>query len=257
MSDDIPVKITIGAQVMTIAWDRVEKKNALTQAMYAKAADALLQADEDKQVRTVVITGTKECFTAGNDLKDFLENPASGEDSGVGRFLAAISGFKKPLIAAVNGPAVGIGTTMLLHCDLVVAADTTAFAMPFASLGLCPEAASSYLLPLVAGYHRAAELLLLGENFDANFAKECGIVNRIASADDYQSVAQAMAGKLAALPPTSIKTTKAFLKDGHQAVMREQMAKEGAAFFELVQGPEAVEAMTAFMERRAPDFSKF
>ena len=202
---------------------------------------------------------TYKCIKFGfcNDLGDFLNNPATGEDSGVGRFIASIAQFEKPLIAAVNGAAIGIGTTMLLHCDMVVAADTAAFKLPFVNLGLCPEAASSYLLPKLIGYQRAAELLMLGESFDAAHARDCGMVNRIASADDYLRVATEMAEKVAALPPTSIRMTKAFLKEGHEALIRERIESEGEAFHQLVKGPEALEAMTAFMERRAPDFSKF
>jgi enoyl-CoA hydratase/carnithine racemase len=251
------VVVTLAKQVMTIAWHRPDKKNALTQAMYSHAAEALVEAGQDSQVRAVIITGTQACFTAGNDLNDFLQNPAIGDDTGVGRFLSAIARFEKPLIGAVNGPVVGVGTTMLLHCDLVVAADTAVFKLPFASLGLCPEAGSSYLLPLLMGYHRAAELLLLGEAFDAEHAKDCGIVNRIASADDYLDVATEMAEKLAALPPSSIRTTKAFLKQGNQAVVEERMVSEADQFAQLLKGPEAIEAMTAFIERRDADFSQF
>ncbi|MEH6605178.1 MAG: enoyl-CoA hydratase-related protein, partial [Pseudomonadales bacterium] len=159
MNEQIRVNVTIDDQVMTIAWDRPDKKNALTQAMYGAAADALLDAENNSNVRVVIITGSHDCFTAGNDLNDFLNNPAIGDGAPVTRFLTAIASFKKPIIAAVNGPAVGVGTTMLLHCDMVVAADTSVFSMPFSKLGVCPEAASSYLLPLMAGYHRAAELL--------------------------------------------------------------------------------------------------
>ncbi|ARN75213.1 enoyl-CoA hydratase [Oceanicoccus sagamiensis] len=257
MTDQIPVTISTENQVMTIAWNRPEKKNALTQLMYATAADAIKAAAEDDAVRAVLITGTQECFTAGNDLGDFLNNPASGEEAPVSQFLLAISTLEKPIVAAVNGPAVGIGTTMLLHCDMVVAADTTVFCMPFSNLGLCPEAASSFLLPRLAGHQRAAELLLLGENFDAQQAKECGIINYIAAADSYLALANDLVNKLASKPPTSIRMTKQFLKQGQDALVQERMRTEGEAFAQLLRGPEAREAMTAFMERREPDFSKF
>lgn len=242
---------------MTIAWNRPEKKNALTQLMYEAAAEALEKAASDSAIRVVVITGTPDYFTSGNDLNDFLANPATGADSPVARFLANIALFEKPLVAAVNGAAIGVGTTMLLHCDLVVAADSTTFSMPFVKLGACPEAASSYLLPRVAGYQRAAELLLLGDNFDVQMARECGIVNRVASAQQYQSVAQALAKQLAALPPASLRTSKAFLKSDHRSAIEARMKEEGETFGHLITQPEAVEAMTAFIERRAADFSKF
>ncbi len=257
MTDQNQVTISTDNQVMTIAWNRPDKKNALTQAMYSAAAAALKSASTDNAVRAVLITGTEECFTAGNDLGDFLNNPASGEEAPVSQFLLEISSIEKPVVAAVNGHAVGIGTTMLLHCDLVVAADSTVFSMPFTNLGLCPEAASSYLLPRLAGHQRAAELLLLGEKFDAQQAKECGIINHITGADNYQAMANELVAKLASKPPTSVRMTKKFLKQGQDALVRERMQTEGKAFAELLRGDEAREAMTAFMERREPDFSKF
>ena len=257
MSEDQNVTVTTRDQVMTIAWNRPEKKNALTQAMYGRAADALAEAGEDPAIRVVVLTGTPECFTAGNDLNDFLSNPATGTDSPVARYLANIASFEKPIVAAVNGPVVGVGTTMLLHCDMVVAAENTVFSLPFVKLGVCPEAASSYLLPLLAGYHRAAELLMLGDNFDAATARDCGIVNRILPEAEYQSAAQQMAEKMAKLPPSSLSATKSFLKATVRDAMTARMQEEGETLGKMIAGPEAVEAMTAFMERREPDFSKF
>ena len=244
-------------QVMTIAWNRPEKKNALTQAMYAEVAAALLRAGEDNAIRSVLLTGTADCFTAGNDLADFLSNPATDADSPVVQFLTAISQFSKPIVAAVNGVAVGVGTTMLLHCDLVVAADTTKFSLPFSKLGLCPEGASSYLLPQLMGYQRAAELLLLGDTFDAQTARDCGLVNRIATADDFQAVGRELAERLAAMPPDSIRTSKALLKRSQQTVLADTFAAEFEQFGRMLQGPEAKEAMQAFMERRPADFSQF
>lgn len=257
MSEQNRVVITEQDRIMTIAWNRPDKKNALTQAMYGMAADALAKAGQDKDVRVVVLTGTRDCFTAGNDLNDFLTNPATGMDSPVARYLANLANFEKPIVAGVNGPVIGVGTTMLLHCDMVVAAENSVFSLPFVKLGVCPEAASSYLLPLLAGYHRAAELLMLGENFDAETAKECGIVNRIAPEAEYLALAQAMALKMARLPPSSLQATKSFLKATVRESMLARMQEEGETFGKLITGPEAVEAMTAFMERREADFSKF
>ena len=244
-------------RVMTIAWNRPDKKNALTQDMYKGVTEALRTAAEDNAIRVVVLTGTADCFTAGNDLADFLNNPATGEDSPVVSFLRTISTFEKPIIAAVNGATVGVGTTMLLHCDMVVAADTTVFSLPFAKLGVCPEGGSSYLLPILAGHQRAAELLMLGDNFDAHMAKECGIVNRVASADDYQAVAAELAARLAAMPPSSMRTTKALLKRNNQQILTSTLNAEFEHFSRMLVSPEAKEALSAFMERRAPDFSRF
>lgn len=257
MPNDNYVLISEQNRVMTIAWNRPAKKNALTQAMYAQVAAALTAANADDNVRAVLLTGTADCFTAGNDLADFLNNPATDADSPVVQFLLAISQFSKPIVAAVNGAAVGVGTTMLMHCDLVVAAESTQFSLPFAKLGLCPEGASSYLLPQLAGYQRAAELLLLGEAFDAHTARDCGLVNRVVSADDFQAVGHELAERLAAMPPGSMRTTKALLKRSQQSVLTDTFQAEFKEFGRMLQGPEAKEAMQAFMERRPADFSKF
>lgn len=257
MANDNHVLISENNRVMTIAWNRPEKKNALTQTMYAEVASALLRAGEDDAIRSVLLTGTVDCFTAGNDLADFLNNPATDADSPVVQFLMAISQFSKPIVAAVNGVAVGVGTTMLLHCDLVVAADTTKFSLPFAKLGLCPEGASSYLLPQLAGYQRAAELLLLGDTFDVQTARDCGLVNRITNAENFQAVGRELAERLAVLPPDSIRTSKALLKRSQQSVLTDTFQTEFKEFGRMLEGPEAKEAMSAFMERRPADFSRF
>lgn len=257
MNTESHVLISAENRVLTIAWNRADKKNALTQSMYATAADALQSARQDDTIRVVILTGTRQCFTSGNDLNDFLNNPSTDENTPVARFLTALAGFEKPVIAAVNGPAIGVGTTMLLHCDMAVAADTALFSLPFAKLGLCPEAGSSYLLPMLAGHHRAAELLMLGDIFNAQTARECGIVNRIATEQEYQDLAKALALQLAAMPPNSLRTTKALLKAGHGAAVETAFKAEMASFAEMLSAPEAIEAMTAFMERRAADFSQF
>jgi len=257
MTQSTHVLTAQSGHVMTINWNRPDKKNALTQEMYASASHALQSAANDPSVRVVVIGGTQECFTAGNDLADFLNNPPLGDDTPVARFLRTIATFEKPLIAAVNGVAVGVGTTLLLHCDLVVAADTSVLSMPFVKLGLCPEASSSYLLPLLGGHQRASELLMLGEPFDAHTAKDCGIVNRIAPAEDYQRVALDLAEQLAALPPASVRATKSLLKQSHLTNVDARMREEGEIFGRMLTQPEAIEAMSAFMERRAADFSRF
>ena len=242
--------------VMTLTFNRVDKKNSITSAMYAALADALEQAEQDAAVRVVVFQGHETIFSAGNDIADFLNNPPAGQDSPVFRFLRNIAAFPKPVIAAVAGPAVGIGTTLLFHCDLVYAGDNAAFSMPFVNLGLCPEAASSLLVPQMMGYHRAAEALLMGEPFMAEAAQEVGLVNRVVPPLELNNYAQAQARKLAAKPITSLMETKRLMKQGQAAHIKAQMAEEGASFGRMLREPAAKEAFGAFMEKRKPDFSK-
>lgn len=244
--------------VLTLTFNRLDKKNAITQAMYAALADALKEAAGDDAVRAVVIQGHEQIFTAGNDLQDFLAAPPSADardEAPVFRFLHTLQSFPKPIVAAVCGAAVGIGTTMLLHCDLVYAGDNAAFSLPFVNLGLCPEAGSSYLLPQLLGYQRAAEKLLLGEPFYAEEAAEIGIVNRVLPPGEVNAYAQAQAAKLAAKPSGSIRGTKALMKQGLQEAAT-RMDAEGDHFARMLREPAAREAMTAFMQKRKPDFSK-
>jgi len=244
------------AGVTTITLNRVDKKNSITADMYGAMADALVQAAADAAVRVVVIQGHETVFSAGNDIGDFLNKPPAGNDSPVFRFLRGIAAFPKPLIAAVCGPAVGVGTTMLFHCDLVYAGDNAAFAMPFVNLGLCPEAASSLLVPQMFGYHRAAEALLMGEPFMAEAALEVGLVNRVVPPTEANGIAQAQARKLAAKPISSLIETKRLMKMGQAKLIKQQMDEEGASFARMLGEPAAKEAFGAFMEKRRPDFSK-
>jgi len=244
------------AGVLTLTLNRVDKKNSITSAMYGAMADALAQAEADAATRVVVIQGDATIFSAGNDIGDFLNQPPAGMDSPVFRFLRGIAGFPKPLIAAVCGPAVGIGTTLLFHCDLVYAGDNAAFSMPFVNLGLCPEAASSLLVPQMLGYHRAAEALLMGEPFMAEAALEVGLVNRVLPPTEANNYAQAQARKLAAKPLSSLIETKRLMKKGQSQMVLQQMAEEGASFGRMLREPAAREAFGAFMEKRKPDFSK-
>jgi len=246
----------IDAGVMTITFNRLDKKNSITSDMYAAMADAVAQASADASVRVVVFQGHETIFSAGNDIGDFLNKPPSTKESPVFRFLRGIAGFEKPLLAAVAGPAVGIGTTMLFHCDLVYAGDNAAFSMPFVNLGLCPEAASSLLAPRMFGYHRAAEALLLGEPFFAEAAQEVGLVNRVVPPTEVNGYAQAQARKLAAKPLSSLIETKRLMKGGQQQEVLQKMDEEGQSFGRMLQAPAAKEAFGAFMEKRKPDFSK-
>ena len=253
MSD---ILIHTEAGVMTITLNRVEKKNSINQAMYGAMADALVQATDDTAVRVVVFQGAITIFSAGNDIGDFLNGPSSTQESPVFRFLRGISSFPKPIVAAVCGPAVGIGTTMLFHCDLVYAGDNAAFSMPFVNLGVCPEAASSLLVPQMMGYHRAAEALLLGEPFMAEAALEVGLVNRIVPPTEANNLAQAQARKLAAKPLSSLIETKRLMKKGQAPQIAQQIAEEAVSFGRMMKEPAAREAFMAFMEKRKPDFSR-
>jgi enoyl-CoA hydratase/carnithine racemase len=246
----------IDAGVMTITFNRLDKKNSITSSMYAAMADAVAQAAADPAVRVVVFQGHESIFSAGNDIGDFLNQPPSTQESPVFRFLRGIATFEKPLLAAVAGPAVGIGTTMLFHCDLVYAGDNAAFSMPFVNLGLCPEAASSYLAPRMFGYHRAAEALLMGEPFFAEAAQEVGLVNRVVPPTEVNGYAQAQARKLAAKPLSSLMATKRLMKGGDQQAVLQKMDEEGRDFGRMLREPAAKEAFGAFMEKRKPDFSK-
>ncbi|MEM5434869.1 enoyl-CoA hydratase [Paraburkholderia diazotrophica] len=252
---DILVERT--ADVLTIAFNRPDKKNAITAAMYQTMADALVQAHADASVRAIVIRGSVGIFSAGNDLEDFLNKPAVSEDAPVSQFLRAISTAEKPVVASVAGAAIGVGTTLLLHCDLVYAADTAMFSMPFSQLGLCPEAASSLLLQRVAGYQAAAEKLMLGEAFDAKEAQRMGFVNRVLPAAEVDAFAMKQAQKLAALPASSLRVTKQLMKRATQHELRTQMTDEAVHFAKMLLAPEAKEAFKAFFEKRKPDFRQF
>lgn len=250
------ILIHTDAGITTITLNRVEKKNSFTQAMYAACADALDAARDDAAVRVVVFQGDATVFSAGNDIGDFLSNAPKAQDAPVFRFLRALAAFPKPIIAAVCGPAVGIGTTMLFHCDLVYAGDNAAFSMPFVNLGLCPEAASSLLVPQMMGYHRAAEALLMGEPFMAEAALEVGLANRVVPPTEANAVAQAQARKLAAKPIASLIETKRLLKKGQMEQVLARIDEEAVSFGRMLGEPSAKEAFTAFMEKRKPDFSK-
>jgi enoyl-CoA hydratase/carnithine racemase len=243
------------AGVMTLTLNRVQRKNSLTAAMYAALADALAQAERDDAVRAVLIQGDPTVFSAGNDIGDFLDAPPSTTDSPVFRFLRGIASFPKPIVAAVCGPAVGIGTTMLFHCDLVYAGDNAAFSMPFVNLGVCPEAGSSLLVPQMFGYHRAAEALLLGEPFMAEAALEVGLVNRIVPPTEANVIAQVQARKFTGKPLASLIETKRLLKKSVLPDVLARIDEEMQSFARMLREPAAREAFSAFREKRRPDFA--
>lgn len=234
--------------VLTLSFNRPEKMNALTRSMYAGLSKALNDAAGDFGVRAVVLTAQGDHFTAGNDIMDFMNNPPTSDDSEVAKFLAAILNFPKPLLAAVKGNAVGVGTTMLLHCDVVIAGPTANFSMPFASLGLVPEAGSSFLFPQLVGYQRAARIFMTGESFDADSAIEMGLV----SAKEVDPLAHALkiAQHIAEQPPQAIINTKALLKAKNHDAVAAIMKAEFEIFSMALQSEEAMEAFMKFMSKK-------
>ncbi|HET7881966.1 MAG TPA: enoyl-CoA hydratase [Acetobacteraceae bacterium] len=249
MSDT--VVLTRDGAVLEIRLNRPEKKNALTRAMYDAMADAFAQVDADPTLHVALLTGTGDSFTSGNDIADFQARAANEGEASSSRFLPGLASMRKPLIAAVNGNAIGVGTTMLMHCDLIVAARSARFVMPFTSLGLVPEAASSLLFPRLLGHQRAAALLLLGEPLDAATAHEWGFVNRVVDDADLMRVAHDIARRLAALPTQAVQSTKHLMRHGAPDVTG-RIKEELALFRERLGSPEAAEAFRAFMERRRP-----
>lgn len=245
-------------RILVVRLNRPERKNALTHDMYTALGDAIEQARDDDDIRCILYTGSEYCFTAGNDLGDFAAGlPGNFEDTPVGRFLFLMATSSKPIVAAINGPAVGIGTTMLMHCDLVFAGNNTRFQMPFANLGLCPEGGSSLLLPNWLGRVRAAELLMLGGAFSAEDALRMGLINRICEPAQTETAALEACARLTAQPPAAIRATRELLNRATGAALESAMLAEGRLFAERLESPEAAEAFRAFREKRKPDFSGF
>jgi enoyl-CoA hydratase/carnithine racemase len=236
--------------VLHLRLDRPEKKNALTLEMYTALAEALRGAEEDPGVRAVLFSGAGDAFTGGNDLRDFLERPPTDETSPVLRFLDALTGSTRPLVAAVHGLAVGIGTTLLLHCDLVYAARSARFHLPFVQLGLVPEAGSSLLLPRRIGGARAAEMLLLGEPMEAEEALAAGLVSRVFPEEELLEQAFARAERLAKQPPEALRATRTLLRQEDRSALPERMRREGALFLERLKSEETRAVMQAFFSQR-------
>jgi enoyl-CoA hydratase/carnithine racemase len=255
------IKTAVVDGVATIEIARPEKKNALTMAMYTAMAEALNAARDDKAVRAVLITGQPGIFTSGNDIEDFMQRPpgqgSESMDSPVFRFMQSLLVCDKPVIAAVTGAAIGIGTTMLLHCDFVYVSDEARLAMPFVSLGLVPEFASSLLVPQLMGHRRAAEKLLLGDPFSAEQAVECGMANAVLPASEVLPYARRMAERFNALPPGAVREAKQLMRAPQQELMLQVIRSEGEKFAKRLRSPEAMEAFQAFFQKRKPDFSVF
>lgn len=251
------IVVTRDAGILTLRIHRPDKKNALTSAMYTALADAIAAAATDTGVRVLLFAGCPEIFCSGNDLKDFLSAEGSLNDLPVGRFIRELGGFGKPVVAAVNGPAIGIGTTLLLHCDLVYAGTGARFQLPFTSLGLCPEFASSYVLPRLLGHVRAAELLMLGEVLNAEKALALGLVNEVLPPAEVEERAWAQAARLAKQAPEALRITKRLMRQSYGEGVGQAIDVEMQHFSTLLKGPEMKEAVQAFLEKRQPDFSRF
>jgi enoyl-CoA hydratase/carnithine racemase len=250
MADEILV--TPSGAILELRLNRPDKKNAITAAMYAALADALTAAADDPQIRVVTILGREGTFTSGNDLRDFQQSPPLDPGQPVFRFLSAISSFPKILVAGVDGAAIGVGTTMLLHCDLVLSAPSAIFSMPFVDLALVPEAASSLLLPQLIGPQRAAKHLILGEPFDAETALRYGLVTDVV-AGDLEARVRSVADRIAAKPPEAVRLTKRLIRS-NQAAVQARIDEEAQLFAARLTSAEAAEAFAAFFEKRAPNF---
>ncbi len=235
-------------QVLLIRFNRPEKMNAITRDMYADLARLLNDANGDFGIRAVVLSSVGDHFTAGNDIMDFMSNPPTSEDSTVAAFLGSLLNFTKPLIAAVKGHAVGVGTTMLLHCDVVVASESAKFSMPFTSLGLVPEAGSSMLFPELVGYQRAAKIFLTGEEFSPAYAREIGLIAEVVS--DAESEAIAIAEKIAAQPPKAVLNTKALMKASKHDAVEAVMKAEFQIFALALQSEEFADAVMKKMSEK-------
>lgn len=252
------LKVTLQDRVCQVLMNRPEKKNALTLEMYQGLTDAMIAADNNPEVRVIILGSTGDSFCAGNDIADFIAAVSRPDAIKVPLFfLQTLATLKTPLIAAVPGAAVGIGSTVLLHCDLVVASDQARFQLPFARLGLVPEGGSSLLVPQLVGHRRAFELLVLGDSFSAETASDLGLVNWVVTPDTLQTRALAAATKLAALAPEAVRQSKAMLRSHTQSQLEAVLVAEVNQFAERLTSEEAREALTAFMEKRAPDFSRF
>ena len=252
------IEVERGGAVLRIAINRPEKKNALTADMYDSLAEAVEVAETDPAVSVLLLCGEGEAFTAGNDLEDFMHKPWKGQAVPPAvRFIRSVAGAKKPIVAAVHGLAVGVGTTILLHCDLIYAAEDTRFIMPFINLGIVPEAASTVLLPLLIGPQRAAELFLLGAPVTAQRAYEMGLVNAVLARDALLPTAWSVAQQLAEKPKGAVLACKELMKRAYRAEVDRALSEEVEIIRERLDSPETREALSAFLEKRKPDFSRF
>lgn len=254
---DAQVIVNVAGPLMSLTMNRPEKKNALTNAMYGALADGLQRAQDDPAIRCILIRGEGDCFTAGNDLSDFASISAGGgpAERHVARFLRGLAMADKPIVAAVHGLAVGIGTTMLLHCDVVCVTEQARLTTPFVNLALVPEAASSQLLQARIGYARAFSMIALGEPVEGKTAVEWGLARYLVSADGLRAKALAVAHTLAEKPIGALRATKRLMRDGE--LISHTMDRESEVFAQRLKSPEAAEAFRAFAEKRSPNFGQF
>lgn len=244
------ISISKDQGVLALGLNRPSKLNAITREMYATLAREINGANGDEEIGSVLIYGEGEDFTSGNDVNDFLEHPPTGDESPVWHFLTALRDFSKPLVAAISGRAVGVGVTMLFHCDYVIASKNTRLSMPFVNLGLVPEAGSSYLLPLIAGHHRAAEMFMLGEVFSAQRGYEAGFINEVVEEEEVAVRAGERAKYLADQPRTAIRETKRLLREAHKAQLTAVMSEEARLFTEALGSDETRQAFMNFLMRK-------
>ncbi|GHB62013.1 enoyl-CoA hydratase [Psychrosphaera saromensis] len=248
--DNNHIITSVTDSILTITIARESAKNALSLNMYSQLTAALQQLDDDPTISVAIITGGENCFTAGNDLKDFLAGGALNEQHPTVQFLYQIASTKKPIIAAVAGPAIGIGTTMLLHCDLVYAADNTIFQLPFAQLGLCPEAACSEMLPRITGHVKAFEMVVLGDRFSANDALEIGLINKVCSSDTLLSLAVETATRITKLPENAVSTSKSLLKSNTQERVLNTIKAELTQFEMLLNSEQSQKIISSFFSKK-------
>lgn len=244
-------------RVLVVRINRPDKKNSLTMEMYRQLAETFEGLQNDASVRAVVITGNEASFSAGNDMKDFLAGQQVSEDNAVLHFMRAMAATRQPVIAAVNGLAIGIGATLLSHCDLVYIGQGTRLQFPFVNLGICPEYASTLLLPRIMGHARAAELMLFGDFFSAEKAVEYGLANAVLPAAEVEAHALERAKVLAQKPPAALRTTKKLLRHWTRKEIEDAIWLEATHFIPMLERPEAREAVGAFIDKRKPDFSNF
>lgn len=248
------IEVSKMGTLLVIEMNRPDKKNALTQAMYQSMSDAIVAAQQDSQVRVILIKGKGDCFTAGNDMQDFASSGTTEQTELLNPFMLTLVECKLPVVAQVEGLAIGIGTTMLLHCDLVVCADNARFSLPFVDLALVPEFASSLLLPKLTGHRKASKYLMLGERFGPQEAVECGLISDVVPANKLSDRTNEIINQLADKPRTALMQTKQLMKSDQQEILL-HMHKELDIFVHQLTTPAAKEAFNAFLEKRAPDKS--
>lgn len=255
MSQALIIAETINNNIRHIQFNRPKYKNALTEQMYQDLTRFLLEAEQDSNINAIMLTGDENDFCAGNDLNDFINNPPKNTQANAFIFLLTLNRLSKPLVAGVSGSAIGIGTTMLLHCDYVVAAKESVFKMPFVSLGCTPEGGSSLILPMLIGQRKSAQLLMLGESFNENQAQEFDIINQVCNSGECLQSTLDVAKRMANQPPAAIQAAKQIMKANVVNQIEQTILGEGELFIQRLQSPEAKEALTAFIEKRQPNFN--